>query len=256
MERLKGRVAIVTGSAQGMGLAIAKALGKEGAIVIITDINIEQIKKTVSELEAGGCKADGFSMNVTVESEVKDVFAIVKEKYGKLDILVNNAGGALNTPYKLDEIEEKHWNLVIDVNLKGTFFCCKQAINIMAAQGGGAIVNISALAAHYRASLAGVQYTAAKAGVEGLTRQLAYDWGEKGIRITAVAPTVTMTGDRVKGLWEDKGKEEQEKTLKNIPLRRLSTPQEIAAAVVFLASDEASYITGITLDVSGGRYLR
>ncbi|MCL2705497.1 MAG: SDR family oxidoreductase [Spirochaetaceae bacterium] len=256
MERLKERVAIVTGSAQGMGLAIAKALGKEGARVIITDINSEQIKKTVSDLENEGYKAEGFSMNVTAESEVKEVFTAVKNKYNKLDILVNNAGGALNTPYKLDEIEEKHWNLVLDVNLKGTFFCCRQAINIMASQGGGAIVNISALAAHYRASLAGVQYTAAKAGVEGLTRQLAYDWGEKGIRITAVAPTVTMTGDRVKGLWEEKGKEEQEKTLKNIPLRRLSTPQEIAAAVVFLASDEASYITGITLDVSGGRYLR
>ena len=256
MERLKERVAIVTGSAQGMGLAIAKALGKEGARVIITDINSDQIKKTVSDLEKEGYKAEGFNMNVTAESEVKNIFTAVKEKYGKLDILVNNAGGALNTPYKLEEIEEKHWNLVLDVNLKGTFFCCKQAINIMAAQGGGAIVNISALAAHYRASLAGVQYTAAKAGVEGLTRQLAYDWGEKGIRITAVAPTVTMTGDRVKGLWEEKGKEEQEKTLKNIPLRRLSTPQEIAAAVVFLASDEASYITGITLDVSGGRYLR
>ncbi|MCL2481704.1 MAG: SDR family oxidoreductase [Spirochaetaceae bacterium] len=256
MERLKERVAIVTGSAQGMGLAIAKALGKEGARVIITDINSEQIKKTITDLENDGYKAEGFNMNVTVESEVKKVFAAVKDKYGKLDILVNNAGGALNTPYKLDEIEEKHWNLVLDVNLKGTFFCCRQAINIMAAQGGGAIVNISALAAHYRASLAGVQYTAAKAGVEGLTRQLAYDWGEKGIRITAVAPTVTMTGDRVKGLWEEKGKEEQEKTLKNIPLRRLSTPEEIAAAVVFLASDEASYITGITLDVSGGRYLR
>ena len=256
MERLKKRVAIVTGSAQGMGLAIAKALGKEGATVIITDINSDQVKKTVTDLENDGYKADGFNMNVTVESEVKEVFAAVKDKYGKLDILVNNAGGALNTPYKLNEIEEKHWDLVLNVNLKGTFFCCKQAIDIMAAQGGGAIVNISALAAHYRASLAGVQYTAAKAGVEGLTRQLAYDWGEKGIRITAVAPTVTMTGDRVKGLWEDKGKEEQEKTLKNIPLRRLSTPEEIAAAVVFLASDEASYITGITLDVSGGRYLR
>lgn len=256
MNRLEGRVAVVTGSAQGMGLAIAKALGKEGAVIIITDINGQQVEKTVAELKAEGFNADGYSMNVTVEAEVKDVFTAVNKKYGKLDILVNNAGGALNTPYKLNEIEEKHWNLVVDVNLKGAFFCCRQAINIMAEQGGGAIVNISALAAHYRASLAGVQYTAAKAGVEGLTRQLAYDWGEKQIRVTGVAPTITMTGDRVKGLWEDKGKEEQEKTLKNIPLRRLSTPQEIAAAVVFLASDEASYITGITLDVSGGRYLR
>ncbi len=256
MKRLEGRVAIVTGSAQGMGLAIAKALGNEGATIIITDINSEQVQKTVSALKTEGYTADGYSMNVTVDAQVGEVFDAVKNKYGKLDILVNNAGGALNTPYKLNEIEEKHWNLVLDVNLKGAFFCCRKAINIMAEQGGGAIVNISALAAHYRASLAGVQYTAAKAGVEGLTRQLAYDWGDKNIRITGVAPTITMTGERVKGLWDDKGKDEQDKTLKNIPLRRLSTPQEIAAAVVFLASDEASYITGITLDVSGGRYLR
>ena len=117
MKRLEGRVAIVTGSAQGMGLAIAKALGNEGAVIIITDINEEQVSKTVSALKEDGYSADGYSMNVTAESQVKEVFTAVKEKYGKLDILVNNAGGALNTPYKLNEIEEKHWNLVLDVNL-------------------------------------------------------------------------------------------------------------------------------------------
>ena len=126
----------------------------------------------------------------------------------------------------------------------------------MVKQEKGAIVNISALAGHWRASLAGVQYTAAKAGVEGLTRQLAYDFGPSGIRINAVAPTVSMTSERMQDLWDARGKEEQEKVYSQIPLRRLSTIEEITAAVVFLASDEASYITGITLDVCGGRYLR
>jgi 3-oxoacyl-[acyl-carrier protein] reductase len=126
----------------------------------------------------------------------------------------------------------------------------------MVKNGGGSIINISALAAHWRASLAGVQYTAAKAGVEGLTRQLAYDWGSYGIRVNAVAPTVTLTGGRVKSLWEGKKKEEREAILSQVPLRRLSTPEEIASTVVFLASHESSYITGITIDVSGGRYLR
>jgi NAD(P)-dependent dehydrogenase (short-subunit alcohol dehydrogenase family) len=256
MNRIKDRVAVVTGSAQGMGLAIAKALGDEGARVVITDVNKEQIDITVKELKEAGYDASGYQMDVTNKENVSSVFNSVKQELGSVDILVNNAGGALNTPYKLDEIEEKHWDLVVNVNLKGAFFCCQSVIPIMAGQGKGAIVNISALAAHYRASLAGVQYTAAKAGVEGLTRQLAYDWGEKGIRVTGVAPTVTMTGDRVKGLWEEKGREEQDRVLKNIPLRRLSTPAEIAAAVVFLASDEASYITGVNLDVSGGRFLR
>jgi len=126
----------------------------------------------------------------------------------------------------------------------------------MARRGKGAIVNISALAGHWRASLAGVQYAAAKAGVEGLTRQLAYDWGKAGIRVNAVAPTVTLTGDRIKGLWEAKTEAEKKKVVADIPLGRLGTMEEVASVVVFLASDESSYITGITIDVSGGRYLR
>ena len=169
---------------------------------------------------------------------------------------MNNAGGALNTPYKLAEIEEKHWDLVVNVNLKGAFLCCQQVIPAMVKQGKGAVVNMSALAGHWRASLAGVQYTAAKAGIEGLTRQLAYDFGPSGIRVNAVAPTVTMTGDRIKGLWDGKGQEEKERIFSQIPLRRLGTMEEIGAAVVYLASDESSYITGITLDICGGRYLR
>lgn len=256
MKRLEGRVGLVTGSAQGMGLAIATALADEGAKVVIADIQEETIEKSVKEFKSKGIEALGVKIDVTDKASVAEGIEKVIDEWGRLDILVNNAGGALHTPHILGEIEEKHWDLVVNVNLKGAFFCCQQAIPVMAKQGTGAIVNISALAAHYRASLAGVQYTAAKAGVEGLTRQLAYDWGPEGIRVNAVAPTVTMTGDRVRGLWEGKGEEEQKKILSNIPLRRLSEPSEIAAAVVFLASDESSYVTGVTLDVVGGRYLR
>jgi NAD(P)-dependent dehydrogenase (short-subunit alcohol dehydrogenase family) len=256
MKRLDGRVGLVTGSAQGMGLAIATALAEEGAKIVIADIQEETIAKSVADLKEKGFEALGVTLDVTKRESVAGGIKKVVDAWGRLDILVNNAGGALHTPHVLGEIEEKHWDLVVNVNLKGSFFTCQEAIPVMAKQGKGAIVNISALAAHYRASLAGVQYTAAKAGVEGLTRQLAYDWGPEGIRVNAVAPTVTMTGDRVRGLWEGKGEDEQAKILSNIPLRRLSEPSEIAAAVVFLASDEASYITGVTLDVVGGRYLR
>jgi len=119
----------------------------------------------------------------------------------------------------------------------------------------GAIVNISALAAHWRASLAGVQYTAAKAGVEGLTRQLAYDFGRSGIRVNAVAPTVTLTGDRSRPVGSEGGRGEEESPFSHPP-GRLGTPEEVASTVIFLASDESSYITGITIDVNGGRYLR
>ncbi|MBE3064482.1 MAG: SDR family oxidoreductase [Spirochaetes bacterium] len=256
MKRLEGKVALVTGSAQGMGYAIALALAAEGAKVVITDLNEQQIKDTVNGLTTQGLEAAGFQMDVTRKDDVVKTLQAVLAKWGRLDVLVNNAGGGLNTPHRLEEVEERHWDLVVDVNLKGTFLCCQAAVPIMARQGGGAIVNISALAGHWRASLAGVQYTAAKAGVEGLTRQLAYDWGPEGIRVNAVAPTVTLTGDRMKKLWSDKEKEEQTRMIQQIPLRRLSRPEEIAAAVVYLASEEASYITGITLDVCGGRYLR
>jgi NAD(P)-dependent dehydrogenase (short-subunit alcohol dehydrogenase family) len=256
MKRLQDRVAIITGSGQGMGLAIAKCLAREGARIVITDINDQTIAKAVEEIKTLGVDAMGVKMDVTNKEQIVAMAAEVADKWGRIDILVNNAGGGLNTPYKLDEIEEKHWDLVVNVNMKGTFFCSQAVLPHMVKRGTGAIVNISALAGHWRASLAGVQYTAAKAGVEGISRQLAYDWGPKGIRVNSLAPTVTMTGDRMQGLWDDKGEEERQHIVGQIPLRRLSTPEEIGAGVVFLASDEASYITGITLDVCGGRYLR
>jgi len=255
-KRLLDRSAIVTGAARGMGFAIAKALYQEGARVAIIDIDEKGAMESAQELDGGHGRVIGKRVDVTNRSEVNNLVKALKGVWGTIDILVNNAGGALNTPYILEEIEEKDWDLVVDVNLKGTFICCQAVIPEMVKQGGGVIINISALAGHWRASLAGVQYTAAKAGVEGLTRQLAYDWGRSGIRVNAVAPTVTLTGERVQSLWDAKSEEEKKKVLSDIPLRRLGTPGEVASVVVFLASNESSYITGITIDVSGGRYLR
>lgn len=256
MERLKERVAIVTGSAQGLGFAIAKTLADEGAWVVISDINESGVRHAIDNLKSISKNIIGFTTDVRKQKEVAEMVSGVVDKWGRIDILVNNAGGALHTPNRLEEIKEEDWDLVLDVNLKGTFFCCQQVIPRMVERKKGSIINISALAAHWRASLAGVQYTAAKAGVEGLTRQLAYDWGPYGIRVNAVAPTVTISGERVKSLWEQKSEEERRRILNQIPLRRLSKPEEIASVVVFLASDESSYVTGITVDVCGGRYLR
>ncbi len=256
MSRLVDRNAIVTGAGQGMGLAIARALFKEGARVMLTDVNGEAVTAAAKEIDGSRRRAVGRCSDVTKPDEVQAAVGELKALWGSVDILVNNAGGALHTPHVLEEIQEKDWNLVVDVNLKGTFLCCQAAIPEMVKQGKGVIINMSALAGHWRASLAGVQYVAAKAGVEGLTRQLAYDWGKAGIRVNAIAPTVTLTGERVQGLWEAKSEEEKRKVLSAIPLGRLGTMEEVASAVVFLASDESGFITGITLDVNGGRYLR
>ena len=256
MNRLLNRNAIVTGAAQGMGLAIAKALYQEGARVLLTDVNEKGVLAAARGIDPSGARAAGKRGDVAKPEEVQALVKEVKTRWGTVDILVNNAGGALHTPHVLKEIREQDWNLVIDVNLKGTFLCCQAVIPEMAKQGKGVIVNMSALAGHWRASLAGIQYLAAKAGVEGLTRQLAYDWGKAGIRINAIAPTVTLTGDRIQGLWEAKSEEEKKKVVSAIPLGRLGTMEEVASVVVFLASDESSFITGITIDVNGGRYLR
>jgi 3-oxoacyl-[acyl-carrier protein] reductase len=239
-----------------MGLAIAKALYRDGARVLLMDVNETSVDDAAKEIDPTGTRAVGRRGDVTKPDEVLALVRELKALWGSVDILVNNAGGALHTPHVLEEIQEKDWNLVVDVNLKGTFLCCQAVIPEMVKQGKGAIVNMSALAGHWRASLAGAQYVAAKAGVEGLTRQLAYDWGKSGIRVNAIAPTVTLTGDRIQGLWNAKSEEEKRKVLSSIPLGRLGTPEEVASVVVFLASDESSFITGITLDVNGGRYLR
>jgi len=256
LNRLLNRNAIVTGAAQGMGLAIAKALHREGARVLLTDVNEDGVRAAAREIDPTGVRAEGKRGDVAKADEVQALVKEIKARWSTIDILVNNAGGALHTPHVLEDIQEKDWNLVVDVNLKGTFLCCQAVIPEMAKQGKGAIVNMSALAGHWRASLAGVQYVAAKAGVEGLTRQLAYDWGKAGVRINAIAPTVTLTGYRIQGLWEAKSAEEKKKVISAIPLGRLGTMEEVASVVVFLASDESSFITGVTIDVNGGRYLR
>jgi 3-oxoacyl-[acyl-carrier protein] reductase len=255
-KRLLDKNAVVTGAARGMGYAIAQALYDEGARVAILDVDEKGVAEASRRLDKAGGRVIGRKVNVTDKGGIRNLIEEVKRLWGSVDILVNNAGGALNTPHILEEISEKDWDLVVDVNLKGSFICSQAVIPEMVKQGDGVIVNISALAGHWRASLAGVQYTAAKAGVEGLTRQLAYDWGKHGIRVNAVAPTVTLTGERVQGLWEAKSEDEKKKVVSAIPLGRLGTMEEVASVVVFLVSKESSYITGITLDVSGGRYLR
>lgn len=253
--RLKGKVAIVTGSAGGVGKACAMALAKEGVDVVINDVNQDAINKTVEEVKTLERRCTGIAADVSNKIQVESMIKKVIEEWVRIDILVNNAGGALHTPARFEDVTEKDWDKVMDVNLKGAFFCCKAVVPYMIRQGEGRIINISALAGRTAASLAGIQYTSAKAGLGGLTRHLAKEMGKYGIYVNAIAPGITLSGPRVEGLWNAKSEEEKKRVLVSIPLGRLGKPEDIANVVVFLASDEASYITGATIDVNGGRFM-
>lgn len=252
--RLKDRVALVTGAAGGLGFHFCKAFLKEGARVAVNDLSEPLVDRTVQELKTLG-QVVGVVADVCQPAAVERMITEVVAAFGRLDILVNNAGGSLHTPYRFAEIAEEHWDKVVDVNLKGTFLCCQAAVRQFRKQGGGGkIVNVSALAGRWLGSLAGCHYTASKAGVIGLTRHLAYELGPEGIYVNAIAPTITMASQRTIDLWQSRPEAYREKILSEIPLRRLSTPEEVAAGVVFLCSDEASYLTGVTLDINGGRF--
>lgn len=253
--RLKEKVAVITGSAGGLGRTCALTFAREGADIVIIDINQEAINKTVKEVKTLGNRCMGFVCDISEQAQVEKTVKKIIKKWSKIDILVNNAGGALHTKAKFEEVTEKDWDIVMNVNLKGAFFCCKAVVPYMIKQGGGRIVNISALAGRATASLAGIQYTSAKAGIGGLTRHLAKEMGKRNIYVNAIAPGITMSGPRVEALWNEKSEEEKRKVLDSIPLGRLGKPEDVANVVLFLASDEASYITGATIDSNGGRWM-
>lgn len=252
--RLKDKVALITGASGGLGKHFCKAFLKEGARVCVTDIAQEMVDTAIAELDLPD-SVMGAVVDVCRRSTIEAAVTKAVETFGSLDILVNVAGGALHTPHKFDEIDEAAWDKVVDINLKGTYLCCQVAVEQFRKQGdGGKIVNISALAGRWLGSLAGCHYTAAKAGVIGLTRHLAYELGPEGIYVNAIAPTITLASQRTVNLWNSRPEEYREKIVSQIPLRRLSTPEEVAAGVIFLCTDEASYMTGVTLDINGGRF--
>jgi len=252
--RLKDRVALVTGASGGLGKHFCKALLKEGARVGVTDIAQDMVDDAVASLNAPGF-ALGAVVDVCQRATIESAVSKLVKEFGQLHILINVAGGALHTPHKFEEIDEGAWDKVVDVNLKGTYLCSQVVVEQFRKQGGGGkIVNVSALAGRWLGSLAGCHYTAAKAGVIGLTRHLAHELGPEGIHVNAIAPTITLASQRTVDLWNGRSEEYKEKILAEIPLRRLATPDEVAAGVIFLCSDEASYMTGVTLDINGGRF--
>ena len=243
--RLRDKVAIITGGSRGIGFATADAFLGEGATVIITASSQASADKAVARLleKHPGAAVDGISPNLASLEEVQNAFRHVASLYGCIDILVNNAGVSESTPF-MDYTEET-FDKVMDLNVKGVFNATRAAAECMVARGTGVILTTSSMVS-ISGQPSGFAYPASKFAVNGLTVSLARELGPKGIRVNAVAPGITET-DMMKAV----PKEIIEPMIARIPLRRLGQPEDIANAFVFLASDEASYITGVVLSVDG-----
>ena len=245
--RLLHKVSLITGAAQGIGLATALKFAAEGATVIVCDVQQAGVDSAVAQCRALGATAEGFVMDVTQRTMVDAVIARVVAQFGRIDTLVNNAG--ITQDARLQKMTLEQFDRVIDVNLRGVFHCAQAVADVMVAQGSGVILNASSVVGIY-GNFGQTNYAATKFGVIGFTKTWSRELGPKGIRTNAVAPGFIST-PMVMAMPEKVLQELQAK----VPLKRLGQPEEIANVYAFLASDEASYINGAVIEVSGGMSL-
>ena len=238
--------------AGGLGGEIARAAAAAGAAVAIFDV--KGVDEAVANLKQSGFKAVGVTVDVRDGKAVVAATDEVARALGGVHILIAAAGGSLGTPRDLDDISEEDLDFVLDVNIKGTFNCARAAISHMKQNGGGSIVTFSSIGGRSASPVTGVPYAAAKAGLLGLTRRLAREVGNANIRVNAIAPGLFLT-DRLQGMFDALPEAERKEVLDSIPLGRMPQLRECVEPVLFLASDESSYITGVVLDVNGGRFM-
>ncbi len=241
---LKDKIAIITGSARGIGKAIAHKLAQNGATVVICDLKMDDVKPTVDEFKSEGLNAVGLEINVTDMKSVESLVDEVMNKFGRVDILVNNAG--ITRDALIVRMDEADWDSVLSVNLKGTFNCTKCVAKIMMKQRSGKIVNIASIMGII-GNVGQANYSASKAGVIALTKTTAKELGRRGINVNAIAPGFIATK-----MTEALPESQKEKIIEAIPLGCVGYPEDVANAVAFLVSDSARYITGHVLQVDGG----
>ncbi len=243
-QRLKNKVCIVTGGAQGIGLATALKFAREGARVAIWDVKQQGIDEAVRRCRDADAQAEGYVVDVTQRDMVDAATAAVKTRFGRIDVLVNNAG--ITQDARLQKMTVEQFDRVIDVNLRGVFHVSQAVADTMVAQGAGVILNASSVVGIY-GNFGQTNYAATKFGVIGFTKTWSRELGPKGVRVNAVAPGFIMTP--ILSTIPDKVLEEMKQ---RVPLHRLGEPEEIANVYCFLASDEASYVNGAVIEVSGG----
>ncbi len=246
---LTGKTAIVTGARRGIGKAAALAFAGAGADLVISDIVADDglLDSAAAEIKKMGRRCLALPTDISKQADVAEMAAQAKNFYGKIDILANIAGVWI-PGQNLTDTTEENWDKVIDVNLKGTWFCCRLVARIMADKGGGSIVNMSSQVG-LNPGTGGGAYSISKAGIIMMTRQLALELADKYIRVNAIAPGIVRT-DFNKNIWKDA--ENAQKLGNMVPLGRLAEPEDIARAALFLASDDSGYITGTVIPVDGG----
>lgn len=255
----QGKVAVVTGAAHGFGRAISVLLARRGAKVVAADVVEDELPETLRDIQASAQYGGGGRtavLDVTDENVINETFAKVAAEYGSIDILVNNAGGVLGQVNKpVEEVTTFEWQKIIDVNLNGAFFCIRAAAPYMKANRYGRIVNVSSGAGR-SFSLTGIQaYASAKAGQIGLTRQMARELGAFSITVNNVAPGFVRSNASTERQWHAMGEEAQSELVESIALKRLGTPNDIAEAVLFFASDAAAWVSGQIISVDGGHHM-
>lgn len=248
MNMLKEKVAIVTGAARGLGLSIAEHLGRQGAHLLLCDLDEKACKEAASSLRKLGITVEAARCDVSVAKDVDALMVACRVRYGHLDILVNNAGGSANTALKIEDLSEADYTRVMDWNVRSTFLCTQRGLPLMPATGGS-IINISSVAGRFGSELLSPGYSTAKAAVIGMSRSLAKHLGPRGIRVNVIAPGFIKTGARTEALWQTV---DEMAVLGQVALRRRGEMEEIGQVALFLASEMSSYITGAVIDVNGG----
>jgi 3-oxoacyl-[acyl-carrier protein] reductase len=244
---LNGKIALVTGAAQGIGRDIALGLATDGADVAICDVNLEAAQKTAADMEAKGRRSLALKANVASSAEVTAMIDQVAEKFGRIDILVNNAG--ITRDGLIIRMKDEDWDLVLSINLKGAFLCTKSALKYMTKQRSGTIINIASIVGAM-GNAGQANYVASKAGLIGLTKTIAREYANRNVTANAVAPGFIDTA-MTQALTE----QVRTDLAKQIPLGRLGSSEDVANAVRFLASPSAAYITGQVIHVNGGMYM-
>ena len=241
---LKDKIALVTGGAQGIGKIVGEDLARQGAHVILGDVNLEGAQASAAEIKDNGGSASAVELNVTDADGVQKTFDYISKEFKLIDILVNNAG--ITRDGLLMRMKEADWDLVLKINLKGSFLCSQQAVKQMMKQKRGSIVNIASIVG-LMGNAGQANYSASKAGLIGLTKTTAREVASRGIRVNAIAPGFIDTA-----MTQVLDEKVRERLIEQIPLARLGLPEDIANCVSFLVSDRASYVTGQVLSVNGG----